>query len=84
MTMSNDKRVFVAGARGMVGSAIVRRLRALGYIDILTPGRDTLDMLDQGEVDRYFSENSIEEVYFAASGEYMPTMHIPQSSYTRI
>lgn len=67
MTMSNDKRVFVAGARGMVGSAIVRRLRALGYIDILTPGRDTLDMLDQGEVDRYFSENSIEEVYLAAA-----------------
>jgi GDP-L-fucose synthase len=60
-------RVFVAGHRGMVGSAIVRRLQALGYSDILCAGRDELNLLDQAAVQAYFKCNHIDQVYLAAA-----------------
>jgi len=60
-------RVFVAGHRGMVGSAIVRRLQALGYSDILSAGRDELNLLDQAAVQAYFKWNQIDQVYLAAA-----------------
>jgi len=57
----------VAGHRGMVGSAIVRRLRELGHERILTADRRTLDLLDQAAVRRFFAENRIDQVYLAAA-----------------
>ena len=62
-----DQCVFVAGHRGMVGSAIVRRLQALGYRNILTAGRDVVDLVDQQAVQRFFDERAIDEVYLAAA-----------------
>ncbi|WP_462384457.1 GDP-L-fucose synthase [Pseudomonas sp. Marseille-QA0892] len=62
-----NQRIFVAGHRGMVGSAIVRRLEALGYTDIVTAGRDTLNLLDQAAVQRFFEEQRINQVYLAAA-----------------
>ena len=59
--------VFVAGHRGMVGSAIVRRLQALGYENILPRGPDELDLLDQAAVRRFFRETAIDQVYLAAA-----------------
>jgi GDP-L-fucose synthase len=59
--------VFVAGHRGMVGSAIVRRLEALGYTNILTASRDQLDLLDPAAVQAYFKEYNIDQVYLAAA-----------------
>lgn len=59
--------VFVAGHRGMVGSAIIRRLQALGYANILTAGRDELNLLDQAAVQGYFQANRIDQVYLAAA-----------------
>ncbi|MGG6262459.1 GDP-L-fucose synthase [Stutzerimonas stutzeri] len=59
--------IFVAGHRGMVGSAIVRRLQALGYANILTAGRDELNLLDQAAVQGYFQANKIDQVYLAAA-----------------
>lgn len=59
--------IFVAGHRGMVGSAIVRRLKALGYANILTAGRDELNLLDQAAVQAYFQANQIDQVYLAAA-----------------
>ncbi|UIY39745.1 GDP-L-fucose synthase [Methylobacterium radiotolerans] len=59
--------IFVAGHRGMVGSAIVRRLRELGHERILTADRRTLDLLDQAAVRRFFAENRIDQVYLAAA-----------------
>ncbi len=59
--------VFVAGHRGMVGSAIVRRLQDLGYEDIVTRGREQLDLLDQAAVKRFFDEGDIDQVYLAAA-----------------
>jgi len=51
----------------MVGSAIVRRLRALGYENILTASRDELDLLDQAAVNAWFSEHKPDQVYVAAA-----------------
>jgi GDP-L-fucose synthase len=62
-----NQTVFVAGHRGMVGSAIVRRLQALGYRSVLCAGREELDLLDQQAVHAYFSKNRIDQVYLAAA-----------------
>ena len=62
-----DQCVFVAGHRGMVGSAIVRRLQALGYRNIMTAGRDVVDLVDQQAVQRFFDERAIDQVYLAAA-----------------
>ena len=61
------KTIFVAGHRGMVGSAIVRRLRELGHEQILTADRSALDLLDQAAVHRFFADNRIDQVYLAAA-----------------
>lgn len=62
-----DQRIFVAGHRGMVGSAIVRRLKTLGYRDIVVASREHLDLLDQQAVREFFAENQIDQVYLAAA-----------------
>jgi len=67
MARDLDARIFVAGHRGMVGSAIVRRLWALGYTQILTAGRDELDLLDPAAVQAYFARHRIDQVYLAAA-----------------
>ncbi|MBE7203333.1 MAG: NAD-dependent epimerase/dehydratase family protein, partial [Parafilimonas terrae] len=59
--------IFVAGHRGMVGSAIVRRLSALGHERILTADRSALDLLDQAAVRQFFASNRIDQVYLAAA-----------------
>lgn len=67
MPRESNQTVFVAGHRGMVGSAIVRRLQALGYRSVLCAGRQELDLLDQQAVHAYFLENRIDQVYLAAA-----------------
>ena len=67
MSQDIDQCVFVAGHRGMVGSAIVRRLQPLGYRNILTAGRDVVDLVDQQAVQRFFDERAIDQVYLAAA-----------------
>lgn len=62
-----DQRIFVAGHRGMVGSAIVRRLQSLGYRDIVTAPRDSVDLVDAASVQRFFAEQRIDQVYLAAA-----------------
>jgi GDP-L-fucose synthase len=62
-----NARIFVAGHRGLVGSAIVRQLKAKGYTEILTASRDELDLLDQAAVRRFFRERKPEQVYMAAA-----------------
>jgi len=62
-----NQAIFIAGHRGMVGSAIVRRLKALGYVNILTADRNELDLLDQAAVQRYIQSNRIAQVYLAAA-----------------
>ena len=67
MARELNQNIFVAGHRGMVGSAIVRRLQTLGYTGIVTAGRDTLNLLDQQAVQAFFQEHKIDQVYLAAA-----------------
>jgi GDP-L-fucose synthase len=65
--MSPDAKILIAGARGMVGSAIERRLRAAGHTNLLTPGRAELDLRDQGATLRWFETHRPEVVIVAAA-----------------
>ena len=67
MVRDRDQVIFIAGHRGMVGSALVRRLIALGYTHLLTASHAELDLLDQGAVNRFFSDQPIDQVYLAAA-----------------
>ncbi|MGO4799863.1 GDP-L-fucose synthase family protein [Pseudomonas sp. W22_MBD1_FP4] len=67
MSRQLSECVFVAGHKGMVGSAIVRRLRALGYTNIVTRDRAQLNLLDQLAVMNFFAETKIEQIYMAAA-----------------
>lgn len=59
--------IFIAGHRGMVGSAILRALSERGCRNLVTAGRDELDLLDQGSVARFFAEHDIDHVVLAAA-----------------
>lgn len=61
-----DARIFVAGHAGLVGSAIMRKLEAEGYTNLLTARRDQLDLRDQAAVNYWFRANRPEYVYLVA------------------
>jgi GDP-L-fucose synthase len=61
------KRVFIAGHKGMVGSAIVRQLSARDDIELVIRDRSELDLTNQQAVTDFFATNSIDEVYLAAA-----------------
>lgn len=65
--MSEQGRVFVAGHRGMVGSAIVRRLKTQGNVELITRSRSELDLTRQSEVESFFADEQVETVYLAAA-----------------
>ncbi len=66
--MSNTKkRIYVAGHRGMVGSAIVRTLRQGDYNNIVTRTHGELDLTNQAQVRAFFASEKIDEVYLAAA-----------------
>lgn len=64
--MSPDARVFVAGHRGLVGSAIARRLDAEGFSRVSTATREQLDLRDQAAVNYWFRANRPEYVFLVA------------------
>jgi len=65
--MNKESRIFVAGGRGLVGSATVRTLRALGYTNILAPTREELDLMDKIAVEHFFAQEKPEYVIMAAA-----------------
>src|SRR6187551_802143 len=66
MALIPDARVFVAGHRGLVGSAILRRLQAENFRNVLVATREQLDLRDQAAVNRWFGENRPEYVHLVA------------------
>jgi len=65
--MDSDSRVLVAGANGMVGSAIIRNLESKGYINIIKGTRDDVNFTNQDETERYFCSQEPEYVFVAAA-----------------
>lgn len=65
--MEKSSKIFVAGHRGMVGSAIVRQLVAQGYTNIITRTHSELDLTRQADVEKFFSEEKPEYVFLAAA-----------------
>ena len=61
------KRVFVAGHKGMVGSAITRQLLLSNDVEIITCDRGEVDLVNQSQVLDFFQKNKIDEVYLAAA-----------------
>jgi len=67
MTTCQDERIYVAGHRGMVGSAIVRELQRLGYQHILTRSHQELDLTNQIAVRNFFGDERPTQVFLAAA-----------------
>ena len=65
--MQNEARIFVAGHRGMVGSAIVRCLQAKGQQNIITRTHAELDLTDQQAVRQFFATEKTDQIYLAAA-----------------
>ncbi|EPY4734411.1 GDP-L-fucose synthase [Klebsiella quasipneumoniae] len=63
----NKSKVYVAGHKGMVGSAIVRNLSVRDDVEIITSDRNELDLLDTNGVNDFFRKNKIDQVYLAAA-----------------
>lgn len=60
-------RIFIAGHNGMVGSALIRQLQKVKDVEIITRNRDELDLLSQQDVNTFFENEAIDEVYLAAA-----------------
>ena len=65
--MEKHAKIYVAGHRGMVGSAIMRELERQGYTNIITRTHKELDLCRQTEVEQFFAEEKPEYVFLAAA-----------------
>ena len=65
--MEKDSKIYVAGHRGMVGSAIVRELRRQGYTNIITRTHKELDLINQQAVNDFFAAEKPDYVFLAAA-----------------
>jgi GDP-L-fucose synthase len=65
--MNKRSRIYVAGHRGLVGSALVRRLQTEGYSDLLVRATSELDLREQAAVERFFATERPEFVFLAAA-----------------
>ncbi len=61
------KKIFIAGHKGMVGSALVRQLEDEPSVELILRSRDQLDLCNQVETSQFFSENKIDDIYLAAA-----------------
>ena len=65
--MNKDSKIFIAGHRGLVGSAITEALRNEGYTNLILKTRHELDLLDQSAVKKFFEDESPDYVFLAAA-----------------
>ncbi|WP_353777106.1 NAD-dependent epimerase/dehydratase family protein [Winogradskyella sp. 3972H.M.0a.05] len=65
--MNKDSKIYVAGHRGLVGSAILKNLKAKGYKNIITRTHNELDLANQSEVESFFSIEKPDYVFLAAA-----------------
>ena len=67
MMMDKESKIYVAGHRGMVGSAIVRELQRQGYENIIVRTHEQLDLTDQPAVEKFFMSEKPDYVFLAAA-----------------
>lgn len=67
MSKDLNQKIYVAGHRGMVGSAIVRNLQSQGYTNIVTRTHAEMDLTDQAAVKAFFEQEKLDQVYLAAA-----------------
>ncbi len=65
--MDSDSKIFVAGHRGLVGSSVTRKLKELGYTNVLGVRKSSLNLTDQQQVDQFFEEQRPDYVFLAAA-----------------
>ncbi|RMG24106.1 MAG: GDP-L-fucose synthase [Methanobacteriota archaeon] len=65
--MNKNSKIYIAGHRGMVGSAILRKLKSDGYTNLITRTRQELDLLDQSAVRKFYEQERPEYVFIAAA-----------------
>jgi GDP-L-fucose synthase len=65
--MNKSDKIYIAGHNGLVGSAIMRKLKSEGYTHIITRTHKELNLIDQTAVERFFSENKPDYVFLAAA-----------------
>jgi GDP-L-fucose synthase len=65
--MNHDSKIYVAGHRGLVGSALVRRLRALGFENLILRTHEELDLANHGAVKHFFAQERPQYVFLAAA-----------------
>ena len=76
--MDKDAKIYVAGHRGMVGSAIVRELNRQGYRNLIVRTHGELDLTRQADVEQFFKDEKPEYVFLS------PTLRRPPISCTSI
>lgn len=67
MSLKNEDKIFIAGHRGMVGSAILRNLKTKGFDNIITANKNDLDLTSQEQVKDFFNQIKINKVIIAAA-----------------
>ena len=65
--MDKKSKIYVAGNRGLVGSAITRHLRDMGYNNLILPDRKELDLINQAQVGAFFQKEQPEYIFLAAA-----------------
>jgi GDP-L-fucose synthase len=65
--MEKNSKIYIAGHRGMVGSAILRKLESEGFSNFVLKNSSELDLRDQSQVSKFFRENTPEYVFVAAA-----------------
>lgn len=67
MKLSKDAKIFIAGHRGMVGSAVLRKLEQEGFTNLLTATRNEVDLTRQAEVEAFFEKHQPDVAFIAAA-----------------
>ena len=67
MILKKEEKIFIAGGSGMVGSAVIRKLKQLGFKNLIHPNSSELDLKDSNLVSHWFSKNKPDIVIFAAA-----------------
>lgn len=67
MSVNNNEKIYIAGHRGLVGSALVRRLNAVGFTNLTVRAHDELELTDQAAVRQFFKSERPDYVFLAAA-----------------